>query len=65
MNQYEKNMYSLLPQIRELRRQGADVGELQGIEKHWEEIVDEQIDLEQSCTVDIKDVPELQVREIK
>lgn len=64
MNQYEKNMYSTLPQLQELRRQGKRI-ELQSIEVNMMDLIDEQIDLEQSCTVDIKDVPELQVREIK
>lgn len=64
MNQYEKNMYSTLPQLFELRRQGKRI-ELQSIEVNMMDLIDEQIDLEQSCTVDIKDVPELQVREIK
>lgn len=64
MNQYEKNMYSTLPQLQELRRQGKRI-ELQSIEVNMMDLIDEQIDLEQSCTIDIKDVPELQVREIK
>ena len=57
-------MYSLLPQIRELRRQGKRI-ELQSIEVNMLDLIEEQIDLEQSCIVDIKDVQELQVREIK
>lgn len=64
MNQYEKNMYSTLPQLQELRRQGKRIPP-QSIEVNMMDLIDEQIDLEQSCTVDIKDVPELQVREIK
>lgn len=61
MNQYEKNMYSTLPQLFELRRQGKRIPP-QSIEVNMMDLIDEQIDLEQSCTVDIKDVPELQVR---
>lgn len=64
MNQYEKNMYSTLPQLFELRRQGKRI-ELQSIEVNMLDLIEEQIDLEQSCTVDIKDVQELQVRDIK
>lgn len=61
MNQYEKNMYSTLPKLFELRRQGKRIPP-QSIEVNMMDLIDEQIDLEQSCTVDIKDVPELQVR---
>lgn len=64
MNQYEKNMYHTLPQLEELRRQGKKI-EPQSIEVNMLDLIEEQIDLEQSCTIDIKDVLELQVREIK
>ena len=66
MSEYEQTMYSHFPQIEELRRQGVDLGEgLQSIEENWEDIVDTQVDLEQSCTVDISELSELEVREIK
>ena len=61
MSEYEQTMYSHFPQLEELRRQGKRF-DLQGIEEAWEAAVCDQVDSEQSCTVDIKDVPELQVR---
>lgn len=66
MSEYEQTMYSHFPQIEELRRQGVDLGEgLQSIEENWEDVVDTQVDLEQSCTVDISELSELEVRQLK
>ena len=64
MSEYEQTMYSHFPQLEELRRQGKRF-DLQGIEEAWEDRVCDQVDLEQSCTVDIKELSELEVRELK
>ena len=64
MSKYEQDLYSHLPQLEELRRQGKRF-DLQGIEQSWEDRVCDQVDLEQSCTVDISELSELEVRQLK